>query len=98
MTNSIKFDSFHSASVAAPSDLAIPILNEAFIKTFVEAIGGFAWNNDFYEFCNVLQFNSEHSYALEKWQDFQVLNKALGQFDIQSLHKLVEARLQQIKQ
>ena len=72
-------------------------LNEVFIKAFVEAIGGFAWNNDFYEFCNVLQFNPEHSYALEKWQQFQLLNKALGQFDVQSLYKLVEARSQQIK-
>lgn len=85
-------------SAMTSSTTSEPILNEAFIKAFVEAIGGFAWNNDFYEFCNVLQFNSEHSYALEKWQQFQALNKALGQFDVQSLHKLVEARRQQIKQ
>jgi adenylyl- and sulfurtransferase ThiI len=73
-------------------------LDKSTIQTFAERIGGFAWSNDFFQFCQVLELNPEHSYSIEKWQQLQQLNKALSQFDTESLHKIIEARRQQVSQ
>lgn len=66
-------------------------LQENHIKQFVTAISSLNWNTNYYKFCEILNFNPNHSYSEEKWQQFQDLTEALNYFDLESLMKLIEA-------
>lgn len=63
------------------------------IETVCTAIGTFAWNNDFEQFCKVCDFNPEHAYSMEKWSEFQNLNRSLSRFDNDTISKIVRAGL-----
>jgi hypothetical protein len=63
------------------------------IQAICTAIGSFAWNNDFEQFCKVCDFNPEHSYSMEKWREFVALNRSLSKFDSETISKIVRAGL-----
>jgi hypothetical protein len=60
------------------------------IKAFIQALNNFHWKTDYKQFCQVLHMD-EGNYSLEKYKKFKNLCKALNDFDIDSLAKLVEA-------
>ncbi len=60
------------------------------IKAFVQAINTFHWKTDYKQFCQLLNLD-EGQYSLQKYKQFENLCKALNEFDIDSLAKLVEA-------
>ncbi|MDP8964913.1 MAG: hypothetical protein M3O33_13225 [Cyanobacteriota bacterium] len=60
------------------------------IKAFIQALNNFHWKTDYKQFCQVLHMD-EGNYSLEKYKKFENLCKALNEFDIESLAKLVEA-------
>lgn len=60
------------------------------IKTIVQSINTLHWKTDYKKFCQVLGLD-DGQYSLEKYQQFENLCKALNNFDIDSLTKLVEA-------
>ncbi|HEY9674557.1 MAG TPA: hypothetical protein V6D11_24175 [Waterburya sp.] len=60
------------------------------IKAFVQALNTFHWKTDYKQFCQILNMD-EGQYSLEKYKQFETLCKALNEFDIDSLAKLVEA-------
>jgi len=60
------------------------------IQAFVQALTTFHWKTDYKQFCQVLHMD-EGQYSLEKYKQFENLCKALNEFEIDSLAKLVEA-------
>ena len=60
------------------------------IKAFVQALNTFHWKTNYKQFCQVLHMD-EGQYSLEKYKQFENLCKALNEFDIDSLAKLVKA-------
>ncbi len=66
-------------------------MNPEQIQAICIAIGSFAWNNDFDQFCQVCGFNPDHSYSMEKWSEFQQLNRSLSRFDNETITKIVLA-------
>ncbi len=60
------------------------------IKAFVQALNTFHWKSDYKQFCQVLHLD-QGNYSLEKYKHFENLCKALNEFDINSLAKLVDA-------
>ena len=67
------------------------MLTKSEIQKFIIAISSLHWHTDFYQFCQILNFNPDYQYTQEKWQQFQQLNKALNYFDLDCLTKMVEA-------
>lgn len=61
------------------------------LKHAVEGLGTFAWQAGYLEFCYVLGFDSQSSYARDKWTDWKHLQKGLGTFDLNNLLKLITA-------
>lgn len=61
------------------------------VKYLLEGICTFYWNADFYKFCEVCNFDPEHGYSHEKWQQWQQLVSGIKAFDQNTLAKLVEA-------
>lgn len=60
------------------------------VKAFVQALNALHWKTDYDEFCRVLGL-SQSSYSQEKYAQFEELCKALNNFNLSSLVKLVEA-------
>lgn len=60
------------------------------LRYVVEGIGTYAWNNGFYEFCQLLGFDLSTSYAMGKWEDFQLMVKGVNALDLEKLMKIVE--------
>lgn len=60
------------------------------IRAFVQALNALHWKTDYDEFCRVLGLN-KGSYSEQKYAQFEELCKALNQFNLKSLAKLVEA-------
>jgi len=67
-----------------------PVLTYRRIKTFVQALNAFHWKTDYKQFCQVLGF-TEGAYSLEKYSQFENLCKALNNFSVDSITKLVKA-------
>ncbi|KYC34668.1 hypothetical protein WA1_50595 [Scytonema hofmannii PCC 7110] len=61
------------------------------INYFLVGICTFHWNADFNKFCEVCNFDPNHGYSLEKWQQWQQLVAAIKAFDQNTIAKLVEA-------
>ena len=61
------------------------------VKYFLEGICTFHWNADFYKFCSVCNFDPNHAYSHEKWQQWQQLVSSIKVFDQNTLAKLIEA-------
>ena len=59
-------------------------------KAFVQALNTFHGKSDYKQFCQVLNLD-EGQYSLQKYKQFENLCKALNDFDLDSLAKLVEA-------
>ncbi len=60
------------------------------IKAFVQALNALHWKTDYKHFCLVLGY-TEGAYSLEKYGQFENMCKALNNFDLNSLIKLVQA-------
>ena len=60
------------------------------IRAFVQALNALHWKTDYEEFCRVLGL-SQGTYSAQKYAQFEELCKALNNFNLSSLVKLVEA-------
>ncbi|WP_319422167.1 hypothetical protein [Pleurocapsa sp. FMAR1] len=67
------------------------------VITLQKAVANLNWHINFYEFCReILQKHNwtdrrleKDAYCLEKWRDWQKLNKALHLFDDETLERIV---------
>ena len=64
--------------------------NQELAKSFSQALCTWAWFNDYYRFCEDLNFAPNLEYSENKWGEFQELVKYLGQFDLESLTKIID--------
>ncbi len=67
-----------------------PVLTKTEIKAFVQALNALHWKTDYKDFCQIIGF-PKGPYSLEKYTQFENLCKAMNNFDIDSLAKLIEA-------
>lgn len=58
---------------------------------FKESVGMTAWKMDLWRFAEVIGSDSSHTYTQDKFKQLSVLNKALGQFDAETLTKIINA-------
>lgn len=58
---------------------------------FKESVGMAAWKMDLWRFAEVIGSDSSHTYTQDKFKQLSVLNKALGQFDAETLTKIINA-------
>lgn len=63
------------------------------IQQFCTGISTFAWEKDYFEFCQVCGFNPNHFYSEEKWQEFKELNRLLSKFDNNVITRIVRTGL-----
>lgn len=63
------------------------------IKLFCTGISTFAWNADFYKFCEVCGFTVDTEYAKDKWKQWQELQRGLNAFDQEKLKAIIDAGL-----
>ncbi|MHC5770984.1 MAG: hypothetical protein ACYTXI_36490 [Nostoc sp.] len=61
------------------------------INYLITGICTFHWNADFHKFCEVCNFDPNHAYSKEKWQQWQQFVSSIKAFDQNTLAKLVEA-------
>ncbi|HEY9834450.1 MAG TPA: hypothetical protein V6D26_28125 [Stenomitos sp.] len=61
------------------------------IKTLIQSLNTLHWETDYAEFCRILGLSEGTSYSLQKYTEFEELCKALNNFNIPTLLKLVEA-------
>ncbi|MEW6496624.1 MAG: hypothetical protein AB1589_29500 [Cyanobacteriota bacterium] len=59
------------------------------IKALVQSLNALHWKTDYKEFCRILGL-SEGLYSLQKYAEFEELCRALNNFNLSSLVKLVE--------
>lgn len=60
------------------------------IKALVQSLNALHWKTDYKEFCRILGL-SEGLYSLQKYAEFEELCRALNNFNLSSLVKLVDA-------
>jgi hypothetical protein len=61
------------------------------IKTLTQSLNALHWGTDYAEFCRILGLSEGTSYSLQKYTEFEELCKALNNFNIPTLLKLIEA-------
>lgn len=61
------------------------------IKTLIQSLNALHWETDYTEFCRILGLSEGTSYSLQKYAEFEELCKALNNFNIPTLLKLIEA-------
>lgn len=59
------------------------------VRQFQRAIGTAAWNLNLDRFAEKFGHDPEHAYTQEKFLAFQKLAKAVGEFDAESLAKII---------
>jgi hypothetical protein len=70
---------------------AITGLSYLEIKTLIQSLNSLHWETDYAEFCRILGLSEGTSYSLNKYAQFEELCKALNNFNIPTLLKLIEA-------
>jgi hypothetical protein len=70
---------------------AITGLSYLEIKTLIQSLNSLHWETDYAEFCRILGLSEGTSYSLQKYTEFEELCKALNNFNIPTLLKLIEA-------
>jgi len=63
------------------------------IIEFKEGIGTAAWRMDLWRFAEIIGSDSGHVYTQEKFKQLSTLNKALAQFDAETLAKIINAEV-----
>lgn len=66
-------------------------MDAAQIKEFQQAIGTAAWKLNLDRFGDAIGASPEHDYTRDKFKQLTALNKALSQFDPDTLLLIVEA-------
>lgn len=61
------------------------------VRDFKEAVGMAAWNLDLWRFAEIIGSDSGHTYTQDKFKQLSALSKALGQFDADTLTKIINA-------
>lgn len=59
------------------------------VKEFTQAVGKASWNLDLWRFAEAIGSDADHHYTKDKFRQFQALGKALGQFDAETLTKII---------
>jgi hypothetical protein len=63
------------------------------IIEFKEGIGTAAWRMDLWRFAEIIGSDPSHLYTQDKFKQLSVLNKALAQFDAETLAKIINAEM-----
>ena len=61
------------------------------IRDFKDGIGTATWKMDLWRFAEIIGSDSGHVYTQEKFKQLSALGKALGQFDAETLAKIINA-------
>lgn len=61
------------------------------VRDFKEGVGMAAWKMDLWRFAEVIGSDSGHTYTQDKFKQLSALSKALGQFDAETLAKIINA-------
>lgn len=61
------------------------------VKPFLEAIGTASWKLNLDRFATAIEANPDHDYTRQKFLQFQRGAKALGEFDAETLAKIITA-------
>lgn len=59
------------------------------VKELQQAIGTACWKMGLDQFADAIGSDPEHDYTRDKFRQFQVLGKALGQFDAETLTRIL---------
>jgi hypothetical protein len=62
-------------------------ITKADVRRFAEALGSYCWHHDFHDFCALTGFRG--FYAQDKWDQLKQLNTDLGQWDAETLAKIL---------
>jgi hypothetical protein len=60
---------------------------------FKEGIGTAAWKMDLWRFAEIIGSDSSHAYTQDKFRQLSALNKALAQFDAETLARIINAEV-----
>jgi hypothetical protein len=64
-------------------------ITKADVRRFAEALVSSCWHHDFHDFCALTGFRG--FYAQDQWDQLKQLNTNLGQWDAETLAKILAA-------
>lgn len=63
------------------------------VRDFKEGIGVAAWKMDLWCFAEIIGSDASHTYTQDKFRQLSALSKVLGQFDAETLAKIINAEV-----